>query len=225
MESKLDITQAELDEYAKNLRQSVSPSSEEICELNQVLTDFGFPVVKAKYDAEQFCSNLVIDGYADAVYSTDIDSLVFGTPVLINEIVKDKFHLVYLDQVLKGLDLTFSQFVDLAILSGTDFNDNIPNIGIIKAYKLIKTYKCIENIDDKYDKSCLFYERVREIFKYYPSDNITLVFNTINMNKIPASFQTKISYIYNLQSKLNFTKINQRDTRVSPITALISLSN
>ena len=51
-------------------------------------------------------------------------------------------------------------------MSGTDYNTNIPKVGTINSYKLIKKHGNIENIerDTKYDTGILKYKKVRELF-------------------------------------------------------------
>lgn len=48
--------------------------------------------------------------------------------------------------MIKELDLTEEQFIDMCILCGCDYAQKIQGIGPVKAYKLIKDLDCIENI-------------------------------------------------------------------------------
>jgi flap endonuclease-1 len=48
--------------------------------------------------------------------------------------------------MLKELELTQEQFVDLCILLGCDYTGTIPGIGYKRAYNFIKKYSTIENI-------------------------------------------------------------------------------
>ena len=48
--------------------------------------------------------------------------------------------------MMKQLDLTEEQFIDMCILCGCDYALKIEGIGPVKAYKLIKQFKCIEKI-------------------------------------------------------------------------------
>ncbi len=60
--------------------------------------------------------------------------------------------------------MPFPTFVDLCILSGTDFNLNIEGIGPVNAYKLIKQYGCLENIARVKDLSIINIVEVRKMF-------------------------------------------------------------
>jgi len=55
--------------------------------------------------------------------------------------------------MLKGLELTYDEFVDLCILCGCDYTDTIDGVGPVTAYKLIKENKTIENVIKAIEKS------------------------------------------------------------------------
>ncbi len=69
---------------------------------------------------------------------------------------------------MKKLEITREQLIDIAILVGTDYNpDGVKGIGPKKAYRLIKTFKRIENIDKKeLDPEMIKfdYKKIREMF-------------------------------------------------------------
>lgn len=73
-------------------------------------------------------------------------------------------------KVLKGLNMTHEQFVDLCILLGCDYCDNIKGIGPKKAIEYIRKYGSLEqvlkNIDtNKYHVPEYFpYQEVRKSF-------------------------------------------------------------
>lgn len=48
--------------------------------------------------------------------------------------------------MLQELNLTYNQFVDLCILCGCDYTENIEGIGPLTALKLINQYQNIESI-------------------------------------------------------------------------------
>ncbi len=86
-----------------------------------------------------------------------------------------------LRKVLTDLKFTFKQFVDLCILCGCDYNTNIKRVGPKTSYKLIRNHKDIDNLPDKYDKSCLVYQRCRQLFSiksvHQLTDNFDLSVN------------------------------------------------
>ncbi|GCB81183.1 hypothetical protein scyTo_0022972 [Scyliorhinus torazame] len=62
---------------------------------------------------------------------------------------------ISLPEILKSLDLTQEQFVDLCILLGCDYCDKIKGIGLKRALPLIQSHKSIEEIIRNID--CLKY--------------------------------------------------------------------
>ena len=62
------------------------------------------------------------------------------------------------------LGLTKQQFLDFIVLCSTDYNSNIPQIGCVRALKLIKEYLTIEEIQKQINKSPSNYQRTRQIF-------------------------------------------------------------
>ena len=48
--------------------------------------------------------------------------------------------------MIKGLDMTHAEFVDMCILCGCDYTETIDGVGPVTAYKLIKEHKNIENV-------------------------------------------------------------------------------
>jgi 5'-3' exonuclease len=117
---------------------------------------------------------LAIEGKVEAVYSTDMDCLVYGTPYLITEFDKENREKLYLNVIslqktLENLDMTFSTFVDLCIMCGCDFNQNIPKIGPKRSYDLMKEYETIDRLPGNYDIQVLEHVKCREIFSYESS--------------------------------------------------------
>lgn len=116
----------------------------------------GIPVLQSTEESERLCANLCLDGYCSAVFTTDRDVLVHGCPIMITEfmgsrvsdrgISEQTINIIVLREIINGLSLSFSSFVDLCIMSGCDYNDNIPNVGSIRALGLLKEFRDIESI-------------------------------------------------------------------------------
>ena len=172
--SLFDISPNDLVELRKHMSKDVSLRSEEIQLLKKTLEEFRFPVLDAKYDSEQLCCALAIEGKVEAVYSTDSDCLVYGTPYLITDFDKENREtlglcVISLGKTLECLDMKFESFVDLCIMCGCDFNQNIPKIGPKRSYDLIMEHQSIDRLPSQYDIGVLEHEKCREIFTYQPS--------------------------------------------------------
>lgn len=185
-----------------------------------ILSAVGIPVHKATGEGEQLCAMLCIEGKVDAVYSRDTDLVAFGCPLTINEPagyvynpvsrrVEESVKCTIFRPILSALDMSYETFRDLCIMSGCDFNNNIPHLGVGKSYNILKACgtidllpaklhtrsKCVihdkcKAITEKYadQTECLNYVRCREIMGRYLSDTISqdeIVLN-IDTNLIDA---------------------------------------
>ncbi len=155
-------------EFRKKKSQIVDISDEDFVNLRELFDIMGTPHYKADGEAETLCCHLCIHALVDGVLSHDSDVLAYGTPKSIlsidtpNETVKE---VVYED-LLESLEITKSQFTDLCIMCGTDYNKNIPGIGPATAYQLLLEYGSIEGIGENtgLDISILHHSRGRELF-------------------------------------------------------------
>ena len=135
-----------------------------------------------------------------------MDLLTFGSPILLRNLSGTKLvKEINLNKVLKGLELSYKQFVDLCILLGCDYSTTIPKIGKKRALDMIKKYKTIEEllknetglkIPEKFN-----YKIAREIFMYdYKIKSLKLTLKKPSYNKIKDIMINK----YNISS----TKVN-----------------
>lgn len=111
----------------------------------------GLPYVEAPENAEAQCAELVKTGKCYATISEDTEALAFGCNIVIKG-VKSKHDPVVelnLDDILRKLDITYHEFVDLCILLGTKKCRSITGMGGKSAYKYIQQCSSIENIMDK----------------------------------------------------------------------------
>jgi flap endonuclease-1 len=61
---------------------------------------------------------------------------------------RDPFLVVSGTDVRNALQLTRDEYIDFAILLGTDFSQRITNVGPVRALSFIKEMGCIENVVD-----------------------------------------------------------------------------
>ena len=129
-----------------------------------LLTLLGIPYVQAPEEGEAQAAYLARKGDVWAANSRDYDSVLFGAPRLVRyvtisgqEFLPSKGtsrplipELIELEQLLKSLEVSREQLVDLAILVGTDFNQGIKGVGPKTALKLIKRYRTLEDLPPEY---------------------------------------------------------------------------
>ena len=177
--NKIDVLERTLDmgrQLKKLYCQNVSPPYGIFKRIQVLLSELGFPSFQAKDEAEQLCCMMCLDGYASAVMSTDTDVLVYSCSLLITGFgsgiynpqtrsYDSQFTCVYLNSILKELNMSQSTFVDFCIMCGCDYNTNMSKIASGNSYKLITRHGSIDQLPSKYDISCLNHEFCRERFK------------------------------------------------------------
>lgn len=133
------------------------------------------PYFDAPLEAETTCSDLCKRGLVDAVLSEDTDVLAYASPVFLSKINTSNGTCTRIkyQNMLDSLDLSSSEFLDLCIMCGCDYNKNIFRVGPEKAFKYIKTHSTIEEIsvNTKLDVSILNHLRGRELFREYEKVN------------------------------------------------------
>jgi len=147
----------------------------------RLLAYMGVPWIQAPSEGEAQAAYLVKKGDADYCASQDYDSLLFGAPRLLRNVTisgrrklprKEVYievipEVIELERVLKELDITYEQLIDVGILVGTDFNpEGVKGIGPKKALKLVKEYGRLEKSlpELKEDTFPVEPQRIREIF-------------------------------------------------------------
>ncbi|KAH9941626.1 PIN domain-like protein [Epithele typhae] len=118
-------------------------------ESKELLKAMGVLCIQASkgVEGEALAASLVAHGIADAVASEDTDVLIFGAPLVRNIAnASGPLEVISGEDVRKSLGLTSAQFVDFALLSGTDFSKRIKDIGPVRALKLIREHGSIEAI-------------------------------------------------------------------------------
>lgn len=138
---------------AKFARRTVHATKDHNAEAQKLLKLMGLPVIMAPSEAESSCAHLVKSGKVHAAGSEDMDTLTFGANILLRKLTagdqkKNPITEINLDKALTGLDLNYSEFIDLCILLGCDYCEPIKGMGPQTAVKLIKEHRTIEKIQE-----------------------------------------------------------------------------
>lgn len=178
--------------------QQTSRMTPEILESSKELLGLmGIPVVQAPSDGEAQAAYMCMKGDVHAAASQDFDSILFGAPQLVRNLTisgrrkvpgksvyRDvKTEVIDTESMLKTLDITREQLVDVCILIGTDFNPGVSGIGPKKGLKLIQKHGDLEAVLEHTDVDIPGYEDVREIFLNGPkSDDYNVKSGTIDVD-------------------------------------------
>lgn len=144
----------DIEEMGRYARQLSSLDKEKIDESKELLDAMGIAVVQAPGEGEAEAAFLSQNKDAYAVGSQDYDSLLFGAPILIQNLTLARKRktpggyvsigpeLIKLESVLNTLQIDLDQLICLGILSGTDYNPGgVRGIGPKKALDLVKMKK------------------------------------------------------------------------------------
>ena len=147
----------------------------------KLLDLMGIPIIEAPQEGEAQAAHLVNQKKVWAVASQDYDSLLFGSPILIRNLTLsgqrrlprstrtitvnvEEFHQ---NELLRTLEITREQLIDMSILIGTDFNPGgVKGIGPKTAIKLIREHGRLEEIIEKEEKVVIDedFEEIRNVF-------------------------------------------------------------
>jgi len=156
----------------------------------RLLTQMGVPWVQAPSEGEAQAAHLAKKGDTNYCASQDYDSLLFGAPTLLRNVtisgrrklprkpvyVEVVPEIIELDQLLKELNVTREQLIDIGILVGTDFNpEGVKGIGPKNALKLIKQHGSLDKLLPTLKEAEFPAEpqRIREIFLNQRSQTTT----------------------------------------------------
>ncbi|CAN6280716.1 unnamed protein product [Urochloa humidicola] len=164
------------DSIEKFSKRTVKVTKKHNDDCKRLLRLMGLPVVEAPGEAEAQCAALCENHQVYAVASEDMDSLTFGARRFLRHLTdlgykKSPVTEFEVSKVLEELGLTMDQFIDLCILSGCDYCENIKGIGGQRALKLIRQHGCIEEVVQNLKQTRFSvpedwpYQEVRTLFK------------------------------------------------------------
>jgi flap endonuclease-1 len=130
--------------------------SDIIKDAKRLLFLLGIPVVQAPGEAEAQAAHIAKRGRAWAVNSRDFDSLLFGAPRMARYVsiagvyrgigMPSRPEVFELKSVLQHLGITQTQFMEMAILMGTDYNRGLKGVGPKTALKLVRRHGSLDKM-------------------------------------------------------------------------------
>ena len=120
--------------------------------IKKLITAFGESYIDAEGEADQLCAKLVIKKIAYACLSEDMDLFLYGCPRVLRylSLLNESMVLYNLSEILKELEISLSDFRQICVLSGTDYNNDDNGLDLYKSVEFYKSYKNDEknnNID------------------------------------------------------------------------------
>lgn len=156
------IENGELKDAKKYAQASVEITSSILSESKELLFALGIPVVEAPSEGEAQAAYMAQKGLVYATASSDLDTLLFGSPRLVRNlnitgkrklagtsVYKDiRPEMIELSELYRSLNINQEQLINMGILIGTDYNPGgIKGIGPKTALKLVKEHTALEELE------------------------------------------------------------------------------
>lgn len=162
---------AKLKELQKHKANHILINQKMIDNLQKVFDMLGVYYYHYDGEADLFCRYLFEKDLVDYVITEDMDLLTHGCKKVITgfNTSSKKMEIYDNDDILKALEMTRPEFVDLCILLGCDYTGTPLGIGPVGAYNGIKKHGSIEemirkNTSDKVSFNGFKYKTARSMF-------------------------------------------------------------
>jgi len=178
-----------LENIEKLKKQTIFMTREKIEQVKNIIRINGFTYYDAPQEADELCSMLVIRGQVWGCMSEDMDMFIYGCPRIIRyfNINNENVKLYNVENILYELKVTFNNFKQICILSGTDYNSRDNKYNLSRSIDLYNQYQKYINLRT-YEKPLEFIEW---IFKHIDSSlncellyKINYMFDLFDGNKL-----------------------------------------
>lgn len=162
--------------------------------IKQLLDSYGITQLIAEGEADVLCAKMVLQKKAYACISDDMDLFVYGCPRVLRylNLKKQTMCLYDTDKILKQLNISYTNFKAMCILSGTDYDNITRSVFKLYKYYIIWKNKSIEKpyiiwIKDNYcnEIDLEHYNKINLLFNIDVSkDNSELLKGNYNKKKL-----------------------------------------
>ena len=172
-----------LKEMEKLKSQFVKISEKDVRFVKSILDEANISYINAEGEADKECASIMIKNNCFGCMSDDMDMFVYGCSNIIRHlsIVNETVLIYNLSEILKDLNMSFTIFKQICILSGTDYNihDNNSLIETLRWYREFK--KSIIELDHPYCFYNWLWKNTKYIKNYNNLINIHCLFNIENL--------------------------------------------
>ncbi len=178
-------------------------------EVKKLIEFMGENFIEAAHEADEICAMLVLSNNVYGCLSEDTDMFVYGCKRIFKNInlLNHTVEKYDFNNILKDLDISETNFKQLCIISGTDYNVVSNNKGFYYNYNIYKRYKnfingytlyewlYINNYDYDYDNLLKIYSMFlpKKVFE-----------NNMNIKNIFKNNKIKRNDLINLLKNYNF---------------------
>lgn len=205
----------DLDLATKLRRQYIEVKNEDFLIVKKLILLMKLPCITVEnHEAESVCAYLNKNGYVSHVMTNDSDIYAYGAKSVIKNYVnsKDDFILIDADELRKVFNFDYktkrllkygfddiNKFIDFCLLIGTDFNERIfsPRVAYqqIKDMTADESRKYVSSYVENYEMivtqftmNYIIDEKIELIKKIKPSEIISMIGESIDMNELIETF-------------------------------------
>ncbi|KAF9764112.1 Exonuclease 1 [Nosema granulosis] len=129
------------------MKRCIGVSKEIVYEITKVLVKHNVEYIIAPYEADAQLFYLEKRGYIDCIMTEDSDLIPYGCSNILFKFDGSYVDYYKVECLEKSKDKVFKEYIqDICILSGCDYVDSIPGIGIQTAHKLISKTQNLNEI-------------------------------------------------------------------------------
>jgi len=199
-------------------RKVVKLTHGDIMKSKELIHAFGFIYYEAPGEADILCAYLVNRGTAWACLSDDMDLFLYGCPRVLRNLSLLNHSIMSYDtnQILSELKLTYTDFLEIAVLCGTDYNKGYGSLR--KTFELHNEYKNMEMVIYEPESQETSKEIAKETFYHWfikhskinETDNFTTICSMfdisgqLGLDSFSQSFNIDV-----LEKKANVDKIKE----------------
>lgn len=185
-------------------RQCINIKQWHLNDVKQIIEGCGYTYIEAPGEADHLCAKLVRDGIADACLSEDMDMFVHGCPCILRymSLTKETFVEYKLNDILDKLEISFIEFQELCVLSGTDYT------------KWIAEFKHHQqNIFQYYTQIQEFHNQTPSSTKYFKNNSQKTSFLDwlLDTNILDEEEYTHLQHILSFFESQNYPELNHED--------------
>lgn len=123
----------------KFYKRSFRLTNAHIKEIKELFTLMGFNYAQSIGEADSQCAAFNINNNVHGIATEDMDTLAFGAPLILKNFSNNGDVIeIHLKEILKHMDITYEQFIDICIIMGSDYSQSIKGIGPKTIYNIYK---------------------------------------------------------------------------------------
>ena len=215
-EEKMSNAETE-EEKIKYFKRSVSISKKQLDECRELLDMMGIPYVNAPQEADSQCAWLAKNGFADAVLTEDMDILTFGSPKIVKNLTSVRKNPIEIDLISlkEKFGWTQEQFIEMCVLLGCDYTDNLSDIYFLKIFHEFQKNKSIKVVLESLKRDIEYKGAISYFKNPIVNSNIKVLdIKNCNLEELEDKLVNRYGLIkYKLKKKIEILRIFQKNKK------------